>query len=158
VLISLSVILTASVLFPSISSRQIVEIMIGCAAGAVLAGAYIAGRRLVRSPAPAAGVLAAAGAVSAGLVVEAGTVPAARSGGAAAGAADTVAGAADTVAGAAGAADTAARDSWRMPPLALLKRPVMSTGRKIGMSALRVYLAVAMILVILKIVQLAMGH
>ncbi len=45
-----------------------------------------------------------------------------------------------------------------MPPLALLARPAMSTGRKIGMSALRLYLAVAMILVIVRIVQLAIGR
>ena len=45
-----------------------------------------------------------------------------------------------------------------MPPLTLLRRPAMSTGRKIGMSALRLYLGVAMILVIVKIVQLALGH
>jgi hypothetical protein len=45
-----------------------------------------------------------------------------------------------------------------MPPVALLTRPAMSAGRKIGMSALRLYLAVAMILVIVKIVQLAVGH
>jgi hypothetical protein len=45
-----------------------------------------------------------------------------------------------------------------MPPLALLSTPAMSTGRKIGMSALRLYLGVAMILVIVKIVQLALGH
>jgi hypothetical protein len=45
-----------------------------------------------------------------------------------------------------------------MPPLAMLQRPVMSAGRKIGMSALRLYLAVAMILVIVKIIQLALGH
>ena len=32
--------------------------------------------------------------------------------------------------------DRTGKDSWRMPPLALLARPVMSTGRKIGMSAL----------------------
>jgi Mn2+/Fe2+ NRAMP family transporter len=163
VLISLSVILTASVLFPSISSRQIVEIMIGCAAGAVLAGAYLMGRRLVRSPAPAAGALAAAGAASAWLVLGAGAVPAARSGDAAARTGDTAAKRTGEAAkraddAAERAAYLAARDSWRMPPLALLKRPVMSTGRKIGMSALRVYLAVAMILVVLKIVQLAMGH
>lgn len=46
---------------------------------------------------------------------------------------------------------------WRMPPLAELTRPVMSTGRKIGMGALRLYLAVAVILVIVKIVQVALG-
>jgi hypothetical protein len=45
-----------------------------------------------------------------------------------------------------------------MPPLAMLRRPAMSTGRKIGMSALRLYLAVAMILVIVRIVELAIGH
>ena len=45
-----------------------------------------------------------------------------------------------------------------MPPLDLLQRPAMSAGRKVGMSALRLYLAVAMILVIIKIVQLAIGH
>jgi len=34
----------------------------------------------------------------------------------------------------------------------------MSAGRRIGMGALRLYLAVAMILVIVKIVQVALGH
>jgi hypothetical protein len=42
--------------------------------------------------------------------------------------------------------------------MALLQRPAMSTARRIGMGALRLYLAVAMILVILRIVQLALGH
>jgi hypothetical protein len=44
-----------------------------------------------------------------------------------------------------------------MPPLALLAPAAMSAGRKIAMSALRLYLAVAMILVIVKIIQLAIG-
>jgi hypothetical protein len=109
VLVSLSVILTASVLFPNISSRQIVEIMTACGAAGVLAAGYALARRL-RSGALAAPV------------------------------------------------DRTGRENWRMPPLALLQRPAMSTGRKIGMSALRLYLAVAMILVILRIVQLALGH
>jgi Mn2+/Fe2+ NRAMP family transporter len=52
----------------------------------------------------------------------------------------------------------AAGDNWRMPPLSLLQRPVMSAGRKIGMGALRLYLGAAMVLVIVKIVQLAIGH
>jgi hypothetical protein len=34
----------------------------------------------------------------------------------------------------------------------------MSTGRKIGLTVLRSYLAIAMILVIVRIVQLAIGH
>jgi Mn2+/Fe2+ NRAMP family transporter len=110
VLVSLSVILTASVLFPAISSRQIIDIMAGCAAVTVLAAGYALTRRL------RAGALA--------------SVPVDRTG----------------------------RESWRMPPLAMLRRPAMSAGRKIGMSALRLYLAVAMILVIVRIVQLAIGH
>jgi hypothetical protein len=34
----------------------------------------------------------------------------------------------------------------------------MSTGRKVGMSAMRLYLAVAMVLVVLKIAEIAIGH
>jgi hypothetical protein len=40
----------------------------------------------------------------------------------------------------------------------MLSKPVMSTGRKLGLSALRSYLAIAMILVIVKIVLLAAAH
>jgi hypothetical protein len=109
VLVSLSVILTASVLFPHISARQITGILAGCGAAAVLAAGYALARRRARTPAPAC-------------------------------------------------ADGADRDSWRMPPLALLRRPAMSAGRKVGMSALRLYLGVAMVLVIVKIIQLALAH
>src|SRR5215469_6338435 len=104
-LVSLSIILTASVLFPKISARQIIGIMACCGAAGVVAAGYALARR--RS-----GALTAA------------------------------------------AVERAGQENWRMPPLALLQRPVMSGGRKIGMSALRLYLAVAMILVIIKIVQL----
>ena len=110
VLVTLSVVLTASVLFPAITAGQIVMILICCGAASVLAGGVALARRL--RP--------------------------------------------DSVAGL--PVDRAGRSGWRMPPLALLDRPVMSTGRKIGMSALRLYLAVAMILVIVRIVQLASGH
>jgi Mn2+/Fe2+ NRAMP family transporter len=113
VLVSLSVILTASVLFPTITARQIGDILAVCGGAAVLAGGYALARRL-RAGAPSA-------------------VPAE-------------------------AAEAVDRDAWRMPPLALLRRPAMSTGRKIGMSALRLYLFVAMILAIVKIAQLALGH
>ncbi len=47
------------------------------------------------------------------------------------------------------------RLTWTMPPLALLERPVWSPGRKAGMLMLRGYLLVAMILLIVKTVQLA---
>jgi len=111
VLITLSVVLTASVLFPAITAGQIVTIMISCAAASVLAGGVALARRL------------RPGSVA--------SLPVDRTG----------------------------RSSWRMPPLTLLDRPVMSAGRKIGMSALRLYLAVAVILVIVRIAELAAaGH
>ena len=48
------------------------------------------------------------------------------------------------------------RSTWTMPPLALLERPVWSPGRKAGMLLLRGYLVVAVLLLIVKTVQL--GH
>jgi Mn2+/Fe2+ NRAMP family transporter len=48
------------------------------------------------------------------------------------------------------------RHTWTMPPLALLERPVWSPGRKAGMLLLRGYLVVAVLLLIIKTVQL--GH
>jgi Mn2+/Fe2+ NRAMP family transporter len=48
------------------------------------------------------------------------------------------------------------RSTWTMPPLALLERPVWSPGRKAGMLVLRGYLVVAVLLLIVKTVQL--GH
>ena len=49
------------------------------------------------------------------------------------------------------------RDSWRMPPLALLGRPEWSRGRLAAMWALRVYLVVAVVLLLVKAVQLGGG-
>jgi Mn2+/Fe2+ NRAMP family transporter len=108
VLITLSVVLTASVLFPAITGRQIMEIVVVCVAASLLAGAW---------------ALARARRALGGLPV-----------------------------------DRSERENWRMPPLAMLSTPVLSTGRKIGLTALRAYLAIAMILVIVKIVQVAIGH
>jgi NRAMP (natural resistance-associated macrophage protein)-like metal ion transporter len=48
------------------------------------------------------------------------------------------------------------RHTWTMPPLALLERPVFSPGRKAGMLVLRGYLVVAVLLLVIKTVQL--GH
>jgi hypothetical protein len=47
------------------------------------------------------------------------------------------------------------RSTWTMPPLALLERPAWSAGRKTGMLLLRGYLVVAMVLLVVKTVQLA---
>jgi Mn2+/Fe2+ NRAMP family transporter len=117
VLVALSVILTASMLFPAITARQIAGLAVACAAVAALAGGYALGRRLRTA--------------RAGTGMEPGK---------------------------AGTGQTAERVNWRMPPLALLQRPTMSAGRRLGMSALRLYLGVAMVLVIVKIVQLALVH
>ena len=48
----------------------------------------------------------------------------------------------------------ARRDTWRMPPLALLERPEWSPGRKRAMSVLRVYLVASVVLLLVKAVQL----
>jgi Mn2+/Fe2+ NRAMP family transporter len=48
------------------------------------------------------------------------------------------------------------RSTWTMPPLALLERPVWSPGRRAAMFLLRAYLLVAVVLLVVKTVQL--GH
>jgi hypothetical protein len=40
----------------------------------------------------------------------------------------------------------------------MLSKPVMSTGRKVGLTILRSYLAIAMILVVVRLFQLALAH
>ncbi|HEY7261282.1 MAG TPA: NRAMP family divalent metal transporter [Trebonia sp.] len=119
VLVTLSVVLTASVLFPAITARQIVVIMAGCAAVAVAAGGWLGVRRVRR----------------------------ARRGALCAGVPDDAAGLSD-----------AERMMWRMPPLAELPVPKITGGRRIGLLALRGYLAIAMIMVIVKVVLMAVAH
>ncbi len=111
ILVILSIILTASVLFPTINSAAILVILIGGVAIAVLAGVAFAIYR-ARHPTPASP---------------------------------------DTI-------DKRERPTWRMPPIALLSTPKVSGGRKLGLTVLRSYLLLAMILVIVRIVQLAIGH
>jgi Mn2+/Fe2+ NRAMP family transporter len=50
------------------------------------------------------------------------------------------------------------RATWTMPPLALLDRPRPSALRNVALSAMRGYLVVAVLLLIVKSVQLAAGH
>ncbi|MGH6654548.1 MAG: NRAMP family divalent metal transporter [Actinocrinis sp.] len=45
---------------------------------------------------------------------------------------------------------------WRMPPLAELGRAAMPRSRRIGMTVLRLYLALASVLVVVKIVEMAL--
>jgi Mn2+/Fe2+ NRAMP family transporter len=53
--------------------------------------------------------------------------------------------------------DRSERPTWRMPPLAQLRRPEMSGARRIGLTVLRGYLLLAMVLVVVRVVQLAFG-
>ena len=54
--------------------------------------------------------------------------------------------------------DRRERPTWRMPPIALLTAPKVSLGRRLGLTALRTYLLLAMILVVVRVIQLASGH
>jgi Mn2+/Fe2+ NRAMP family transporter len=49
------------------------------------------------------------------------------------------------------------KEAWRMPPLEELTRPVWSTTRRVGMLALRLYLVAAVALMVVKVIQLALG-
>ncbi len=110
VLVALSVILTASVIDPGITARQILGILCGCVGATALGGIVFVVARL------RTGRLAAQ------------------------------------------AIDRTGRENWRMPQLALLRRPAVPLGRKIGMTVLRSYLAVATVLVAVKIIELALAH
>jgi Mn2+/Fe2+ NRAMP family transporter len=116
-LITLSVVLTVSVVFPSITAGQIMMIIGGCAVAAVAAGVVLLadGGRSGRSG-------------RSGLVAD-----------------EVVVAAAD-------------RMMWRMPPLSELPTPVIDGARRAGLIALRGYLGMAMILVIVKVIQEALAH
>jgi Mn2+/Fe2+ NRAMP family transporter len=107
-LITMSVVLVASVLVPGITGRQILTIVLGCAVVAVAAGVWALTRSLrVHSS------------------VE---------------------------------VDRRDREGWRMPPLNMLSKPVMSAGRKVVLAALGSYMVIAMVLVIVRITQMALAH
>ena len=101
VLITLSVVLTASVVFPGITGRQIIDIALG-----VLRRSR-SPRRLDPDP-----VVRAAG----------------RS-----------------------RWTAATARTWRMPPLNMLSKPVMSAGRKVALTVLGSYMMVSMVMVIIRI-------
>jgi Mn2+/Fe2+ NRAMP family transporter len=52
----------------------------------------------------------------------------------------------------------ALRAGWRMPPLEELPAPRLSLGTRLWMAVLRLYLVVAVALVVLKVVQVALGQ
>ncbi len=109
-LVLLSIILTASVLFPDITGTQIeLVLIVGCGL-ALLVGLFllVQTRRTARRKV---------------------TVP----------------------------VEWEDRRSWRMPAMNMLAKPAMSTPRKIGLIVLRGYLFIAFALVVVKIVQTALG-
>jgi hypothetical protein len=59
--------------------------------------------------------------------------------------------------GAAAAPDRAGAEDWRMPPLAELGRNELSAGKRIGMGALRGYLVISALLVVVKVVELTLA-
>jgi NRAMP (natural resistance-associated macrophage protein)-like metal ion transporter len=50
------------------------------------------------------------------------------------------------------------RASWSMPSLALLEKPTWSPIRRIGMYTLRAYIVLAVIMLLVKTIQLGVGH
>jgi hypothetical protein len=50
------------------------------------------------------------------------------------------------------------RAFWRTPPLAELRRPAWTTGRLVGMLALRAYLVLSVLLLAGRVVATALGH
>ena len=56
------------------------------------------------------------------------------------------------------AAEVADKMTWRMPPLDELPAPVITGARRIGLIALRGYLAIALLMVVIKVVETALGH
>ena len=164
VLITLSVVLTASVMFPSITASAIFSIMAACAAVAVAGGSFalVHARRSARATALA----------EAAVLTEVAELAEAELGTADLGTAELT-GTADqsrvavlaesplaepAVAAAGAALVPVDKLSWRMPPLSELPTPVIRGARRIGLLGLRGYLAIAMIMVIVKIVETALGH
>ena len=128
-LITLSVVLTASVVFPTITAGQILAIAAACVTLATGAGLAILAarwlghrRRLAGHDETAATPKALAEAI------------------------------------AEDAAEVADKMTWRMPPLDELPAPVITGARKVGLIALRGYLAIALIMVVVKVVETALGH
>jgi Mn2+/Fe2+ NRAMP family transporter len=154
VLITLSVVLTASVIFPSITASAIFAIMAGCALAAVTIGGFALARarRSARTAALAEVAILTEVAEMAETAELTGT--AALAGAAAVSQAAT----ATKVAAGDDAPATVDKLSWRMPPLSELPAPVIKGARRIGLLGLRGYLAIAMIMVIVKVIETALGH
>ncbi|HEX9033641.1 MAG TPA: NRAMP family divalent metal transporter [Streptosporangiaceae bacterium] len=127
VLVMLSAILMASVVFGRISSGTVIAIMATCAGAAALTGGFLLLRAWRGHPWRMAGWAAWRPVPGSGSVASRGD------------------------------GDRSGKDNWRMPPLAMLAPVRMSLARRTGMLAMWVYLGAAIILVIVRVVQLAIG-
>jgi Mn2+/Fe2+ NRAMP family transporter len=159
VLITLSIVLTASVMFPAITASAIFAIMAGSAVVAVAGGGFalVHARRSARAAALAeAAVLTEVAKLAE--AAELGTAELAAVGGPAEAPRAEAGVEAEAEAPTDAALGPADKLSWRMPPLSELPTPVIRGARRIGLLGLRGYLAIAMIMVIVKIVQTALGH
>jgi hypothetical protein len=127
-LITLSVVLTAAVVFPSITAGQIIAIIGACVTIAAAAGLTAAAARWL-------------------------------------GHRRRVTGHDDTAATPRALAETIEQDAcevadkmtWRMPPLEELPAPVITGARRIALIALRGYLAIALVMVVVKVVETALA-
>ena len=52
----------------------------------------------------------------------------------------------------------AEKETWTMPPLALLEKPVWSRERRIAMSLMWIYVLTTVVLLVVKAIQLGLGH
>jgi hypothetical protein len=128
-LIALSIVLTASVVFPSITAGQIMAIIGACAGLAALGGLALLASRWAAHRRRVSGHdddIATPEALADAIAED--------------------------------AAEVADKMTWRMPPLSDLPAPVITGARRAGLIALRAYLALALILVVVKVVEVAMGH
>ena len=116
VLVMLSIVLTAAVVFPDISGPEILTILAVGTTMTIGAGVFLAVRHRLRPR-------------------------------------DRPEGSGQR---SAQALDREQKIGWRMPPLALLTRPTLSTGRRLGLTVLRGYLIIAVGMVVVRVVQLAL--
>jgi Mn2+/Fe2+ NRAMP family transporter len=157
ILVMLSLVLTMAVLFPSVSSAQIVAVMAGCVSFAVAVATAIAVRawlrqhrlgiprgRLSMPPRVSPGIPHGRLGSRLGRTLTRSRSRAART--------------AHSVADGGSAADRPSRDNWRMPPLAMLAPVQMSLLRRLGMAAMWVYLGLVIALVVVRVIELALGH
>ncbi len=132
-LVLLSSILVLSVVLGRISTAQVIGVLAGGVALAALAGGLLLARRLIL---PRLGVA----------VASAGQPGARRGDRGRPGTSQAVAN------------ERQDRESWRMPPLAMLAPVRMSVARRVCLLAMWVYVALAFAAVIVRVVELALGH